>query len=93
MIHLGVQTHRIKLNSSEKTSRSIYGSVDFQAPLPSDNLVKAQSGVHWENRASELALVLSTGVPVNAPVEEGHVWHIVDATWYRHWTTFMSSTR
>lgn len=44
-------------------------------------------------RAQELMLVMSTGTPVNLPVLPGQQWFIIDATWFRHWIAFVSSSR
>src|SRR3546814_9751313 len=48
---------------------------------------------HWNNRSEELSRVLQSGKAPSAPVEAGDVWYIIDATWFKHWLAFVTSTR
>jgi hypothetical protein len=103
-VHLEVQSH---LLSSERSNRprsaniilphaNCYDGLDDVncfVPLPSEHLIKVHPCLHWESRAQELALVLATGVPVNAPVLPGSIWFIIDSSWYRQWSTFVTSRR
>jgi hypothetical protein len=63
------------------------------SPFPSEQKTRIHPAVKWDMRAQELMLVMSTGTPVNLPVQPGQQWFIIDATWFRHWITFVSSSR
>jgi len=66
---------------------------DSFAPYPSNHRKRVHPGVRWDRRAEELVLVLATGVPLNSPVEHGQRWFLIDATWFRHWIHFLTSSR
>lgn len=63
------------------------------APFPSELRRKSHPAIKWEHRAHELKLVMSTGVPLSAPILEGQQWFIVDASWFKLWLAFVSSSR
>lgn len=103
-VHLEVQSHLLSCEGSNCSGlanimlphANCYDgldSVDCFVPLPSLHNIKVHPCLHWESRAQELALVLATGVPVNAPVLPGSIWFIIDSSWYRQWSIFVTSRR
>ena len=62
-------------------------------PYPSELRSRSHPSMKWDVRSKELTLVMSTGIPICAPVSEGHQWFIIDAHWFRHWIEFVSSER
>lgn len=63
------------------------------SPFPSEQKTRVHPSVKWDMRAQELMLVMSTGTPVNIPVARGQQWFIIDAIWFKHWVSFVSSNR
>jgi hypothetical protein len=37
--------------------------------------------------------VIETGKPLNSPIVWGEEWFVIDASWFRHWKSFVSSNR
>jgi len=103
VVHLEVQSSLLarelidpKSREGKQYHKKVYNdldSINCFVPLPSDHRINVHPSLHWENRATELALVLATGVPVNIPVLPDHTWFIIDSSWYRHWSIFVSSHR
>ncbi len=63
------------------------------APVPSEQKMRVHPAVRWDKRVQELMTVMSTGAPVNLPVKKGEMWFVIDATWFKHWICFVSSSR
>ena len=70
-----------------------YGKGGSLAPYPSAKRCSIHPGKKWDDRVNEFLRIKETGVPLSADVEFGEEWFIVDASWFRHWKTFISSKR
>jgi serine/threonine protein kinase len=63
------------------------------SPYPSEIKTRVHPAVKWDKRVQELMTVMATSTPVNSPIREGQMWFVVDASWYKHWIYFVSSSR
>lgn len=88
----GGSGHKLGSANSRVNLDGIPESVSL-APLPSEHRARQHPALKWQNRDAELKAVLDTGTPVNLPVVDGEEWYVVDASWFRHWVTFVSSNR
>lgn len=70
-----------------------YGKGGSLAPYPSEKRAAIHPGKKWDARAEEFLRVIKTGRPLSSKVEFGEQWFVVDASWFRHWKRFISSTR
>ena len=80
----------LQLLRSNKVSNKVTGASFHHSlsPYPSEH-----PAIKWDMRAEELMLVQATGTPVNKPMAPGEQWFIIDATWFKHWITFVASSR
>jgi hypothetical protein len=85
----------LQLLRSNKLSNKVTGA-SFNhslSPYPSEQKCRIHPSIKWDMRAEELMLVQVTGTPVNRPIAKGEQWFIIDATWFKHWITFVASSR
>lgn len=87
----GANSRRGSRASLRSSDDSVVTATMFDAYYPEGSW--KHPAEHWNNRSEELDRVLKSGKPPSAPVVAGDIWFIVDATWFKHWFTFVTSTR
>lgn len=85
----------LQLLRSNKISNKVTGASFHHSlsPYPSEQKCRIHPAIKWDMRAEELMLVQATGTPVNRPIAEGEQWFIIDAAWFKHWISFVASSR
>jgi hypothetical protein len=85
----------LQLLRSNKLTNKVTGNSfsHSMSPYPSEQKCRTHPSIKWDMRAEELMLIQATGTPVNKRVEVGEQWFIIDATWFKHWITFVASSR